>query len=574
VSLSTQFLDELRARTCLSALIGKSVRLKKAGNEWKACCPFHQENTPSFWVNDDKAFAHCFGCAWHGDAIKWLQEARGLEFLDAVRELAAAAGMEMPARDPGQQERLERASGMHEVLHRAAGWFADQLQGVEGGAARAYLDRRGITEESVRRFGLGFAPDSRSRLRTALTDWGDQALVESGLLADPGDGREPYDRFRGRLIFPIHDGRGRVIAFGGRIIGQGEPKYLNSPETAVFDKGRTLFNLHRATPAARRTGRVIAVEGPLDVIALDQVGIAEAVASQGTALTEAQIGLLWRAAANPLLCFDGDTAGKRAGAKAAGRALPGIAGDRSLSFVAMPPGKDPDDVAREGGALGFEALVAKAMPLVDMLWMIEKEAAPLATPEAKAALRQRLLEHAGQISDPDVRREYEREFKQRVDALFAPPPRPPRGKRGKPPPRQRTTPPPDPTGLRRKQVTAVLRGLARHETVLADRTEQVAQLPVETDAQRHALDLLLDSALAGGWLDPAAVDDLFPDDRGWRGLVLSFLRPDTLPARAEADLAIHIDLLTAEAGGADQQKLVQMARDYSPPEPPAEGKLL
>src|SRR5690606_23184428 len=321
--LSPAFLDELRARTLLSALVARTLKLTKAGREFKACCPFHNEKTPSFYVNDEKGFYHCFGCQAHGDAISWMTDQRGLSFMDAVKELADAAGMDVPAPDPRAQAKAERAAGLYGVMDEAQAWFAEQLGGIEGAAARDYLGKRGIDARTLARFGFGFAPDGRGKLRAALRQIGNDGLVEAGLLIAPDDeAREPYDRFRGRVTFPIRDPRGRVIAFSARILGPGEPKYLNSPDTPLFDKGRTLFNFDRAAPASRETGRVIVVEGQMDVIALDEAGIGDVVAPLGTALTEAQLTLLWRLSPTPILCFDGDAAGRKAAVRAALRALP------------------------------------------------------------------------------------------------------------------------------------------------------------------------------------------------------------------------------------------------------------
>src|SRR5688572_19389009 len=393
VTLSPAFLDELRARTSLSALISRSTKLLRAGREWKACCHFHKEKTRSFPVSDEKGFYHCFGCGAHGDAIRWLTDARGLAFMDAVKELADAAGMEVPAPDPRAQAKAERAAGLYEVTEAAARWFTEQLGAIEGAAARDYLKARGIKEATQRRFAFGFAPDSRGKLKAALKSLGEGRLVEAGLLIAPEEEekKEPYDRFRGRLIFPIRDPRGRVIAFGGRIIGPGEPKYLNSPDTPLFDKGRTLFNLDRAGRAAREAKRIIVVEGYMDVVALDQAGIAEAVAPLGTALTEGQLGLLWRLSPSPILCFDGDAAGQKAAVRAALRALPHVGPGRALGFVTLPPGQDPDDLVRARGREAFEALLDQPEPLVDRLWRHELEAAPLRTPEQRAGLRRRLM---------------------------------------------------------------------------------------------------------------------------------------------------------------------------------------
>jgi DNA primase len=289
VSLTPAFLDELRSRTSLSALIGKTTKLARAGREMRGCCPFHNEKTPSFYVNDDKGFYHCFGCSAHGDAIRWMTDQRGLPFIDAVKELAQAAGLEMPAQDRQSAQKAEKQKGLHEAMADAAAFFSEQLNGIAGAEARALLEKRGIKPETARTFGFGFAPDSRGQLKAKLKNYGDPLLVEAGLLIQV-EGKDPYDRFRGRLIIPIRDARGRVIAFGGRIIGQGEPKYLNSPDTPLFDKGRTLYNLDRAAPAARKKARVVVVEGYLDVVALAQAGIPEAVAPLGTALTEGQLG--------------------------------------------------------------------------------------------------------------------------------------------------------------------------------------------------------------------------------------------------------------------------------------------
>ena len=409
MSLTPAFLDELRARTSLSALVAKTVKLTKAGRESKGCCPFHNEKTPSFYVNDDKGFYHCFGCSAHGDAIKWLTDQRGLPFIDAVKELAQAAGMEMPALDRRAAEKQEASRDLHDVMAEATAWFTDQLNGLGGGDARALLDKRGVSAKTARDFGLGFAPDSRGKLKAALAAAGDATLVEAGMLIQV-EGKEPYDRFRGRLMIPIRDPRGRTIAFGGRIIGDGEPKYLNSPDTPLFDKGRTLYNLDRAAPAVRKSGRVLVVEGYMDVIALAQAGIAEAVAPLGTALTEAQLERLWRMVDVPILCLDGDSAGQKAALRAAHRALPLLTPGKSLSFVPLPPGQDPDDVIRVGGAPAFEELLRLPVPLAHTLYVSERSSAATDTPEGRAGLRSSLQSLAASIANPLVKNEYGRAF--------------------------------------------------------------------------------------------------------------------------------------------------------------------
>lgn len=427
MSLTPQWLDELRARTSLSTLIGRTVKVQKAGREYKACCPFHNEKTPSFTINDEKGFYHCFGCGAHGDAIRWMTEHRGLPFMDAVKELAATAGMDVPAPDPRAAKRAEQAKGLHDAMAAAQSFFESQLAGIDGGEARDYLKKRGITDATRRAFGFGYAPDSRGKLKSALGEFGEPMQVEAGLLIDP-DGAEPdggnskkrdtYDRFRGRLMLPIRDIRGRVIAFGGRILGAGEPKYLNSPDTPLFDKGRTLYNIDRASPASRQTGRVIVVEGYMDVIALAQAGFADVVAPLGTALTEHQIERLWKMVEVPILCFDGDSAGQKAAIRAATRALPLLRPGHSLCFATLPPGQDPDDLLREAGAQAMQAVLDASQSLIDRLWSHEVAAAPLDTPEQKAALKQRLRALSDAIQHPDVRAHYAHEFRERYDALF------------------------------------------------------------------------------------------------------------------------------------------------------------
>jgi DNA primase len=569
VSLSPQFLDELRARTSLSALVGKTVKLQRAGREWKACCPFHKEKTPSFTLSDEKGFYHCFGCSAHGDAIRWLTDARGLPFMDAVKELADAAGMEVPAADPRAQQKAERATGLYEVMEAAQLWYEEQLGGIDGAEARAYLEKRGISDSTRRRFGFGYAPDSRGKLRAALKAFGNEKLVEAGLLIVPEGEREPYDRFRGRLMFPIRDRRGRVIAFSARILGPGEPKYLNSPDTPLFDKGRTLFNIDKAAAASRDARRVIVVEGQMDAIALDQAGFGEAVAPLGTAVTETQLGLLWRLSPAPVFCFDGDAPGQKAAVRALLRALPHVGPGRSLSFVTLPAGKDPDDLIRSEGREAMEALLAAPQSLVDRLWNHELEGEPLATPEQRAGLRQRLIDHVAAIQDPHVREQYRMELLGRFSALTAPPPRrpwspSPPGRGGS---RGARFAPQRPVSAEAKAVASggisprtarsVLHGLLRYPEVVAAHAEAIAALAIPDRMAARLRDVLLEAAMAQGELDPehlhtilaeAGVAPLAERLRLERGLAFSFNRRDADPERASRDLVLVIDTLAAQPG--------------------------
>ncbi len=418
MALTPQWIDELRSRITLSSLIGRTIRVQKAGREFKACCPFHNEKSPSFTINDAKGFYHCFGCGAHGDAIRWMTDQRGMPFMDAVKELAAEAGLEVPAADPRAAQKAEERAGLHDVMAAAQAWFVDNLNGLEGAEARAYLDRRGISAAVARDFGFGFAPDSRGRLKRALEQFDTSMLIESGMLISVEE-KDPYDRFRGRLMIPIKDVRGRVIAFGGRIFGAGEPKYLNSPDTPLFDKGRTLYNLNNALPASRQSGMMLVVEGYMDAIALAAAGFSHVVAPLGTAMTETQIEMLWRSVERPTLCFDGDNAGQKAAMRAAARALPLLRPGHSLDFVLMPQGQDPDDVLRAQGRSAMESLINARIPLVDLLWRHELNAAPLNTPEEKAHLRTRLRAHVEAITDIEVRRHYADAFEEQLQTLFA-----------------------------------------------------------------------------------------------------------------------------------------------------------
>jgi DNA primase len=568
MSLSPAFLDELRARTLLSALIGKTVKLTKKGREFAACCPFHDEKTPSFYVNDEKAFYHCFGCGAHGDAIRWMTDQRGLPFIEAVKELAQSAGMELPAPDPRDVARNERAKSLHDVMAAAAAWFEEQYAGLAGSAARAYVEKRGISETTRKAFGLGYAPDSKTGLRRALERFGDAMLVEAGLLILVED-KEPYDRFRDRLMIPIRDPRGRVIAFGGRIIGQGEPKYLNSPDTPLFDKGRTLYNLDRAAPAARKANRMIVVEGYLDVIALAQAGIDEAVAPLGTALTEHQIERLWRQVDAPLLCFDGDSAGQKAAFRAATRALPGLAPGRSLAFLTLPSGQDPDDLVRSGGSKAFEALAAAPEPLVDRLWNHEVAAEALATPEQRAGLRKRLNELVSTIGDPDVRQQYQAEFRERFEVNFLqrrsfqrPPFQPQPFQRGQRPPFRSAWAPPRPTsaeaktvgasGIERVLIKGVVAGLLRFPDMLSAQAEALHALQFGDPLVARLIDSLVDLALHEQALDTERLatilrsgefDALARDLLRADSLPFSFTRKDAEPDRARTELAEAIQVM-------------------------------
>jgi DNA primase len=582
MTLSPAFLDELRARTVLSAVIAPSVKLIRAGREWKACCPFHNEKTPSFTVNDDKGFYHCFGCGAHGDAIRFLTDNRGMPFMDAVKELAGKAGLEVPAPDPKTRERAERTSTLTDVMGEVQTWFADQLQGLEGSAAREYLKRRDIDQSAVQRFGIGLAPEGRARLKQSLSHLGEEKLVETGMLIKPDDGGATYDRFRGRLMIPIRDVRGRVIAFGGRILGEGEPKYLNSPDTPLFDKGRTLYNIDRAGPASRAAKRLIVVEGYMDVIALDRAGIGEVVAPNGTAVTEAQLERMWRLDPSPILCFDGDSAGKKAAIRAALRALPHITPERTLRFVELPAGQDPDDVIRSGGREAMEALLTSPEPLDARVWRHELEAEPLTTPEAWAGLKARLIAHASAIDHPDLGRIYREDWLSRFYEL-----RRPSGFLAAPQPQRRGTfrngrftPPAPPvggqaraiasTGIDSSTARALILGFANYPEELPAHCEQLASLPITDKGTAKLRDDLVNAAFSGAALDRDGLATILSADgatggKGPRAMGFSFTRRDSDPDRARSDLAAAVEIIAAaeEVEKALEDATERLKRDFT-----------
>lgn len=404
------FIETLRGRVVLSDIIRESVRLHKKGRIHKALCPFHREKTPSFNVDDQKGFYHCFGCGAHGDAITFVMEQKNMPFLDAVDYLAATVGLQRPKFDK-PQVKTDRC--LYEVMQAATLWFQQQLGTTQGSRALEYLRRRGFSGATIEEFALGYAP--AKGLQQSLLDQGfttDQ-LVKTGLLIIPDDGRQPYERFRDRVMFPIRDLQGRVVAFGGRVLGDGNPKYLNSPETELFSKGHLLYNLLNARQAAKQQSLIV-VEGYTDVIALSQSGIASGVAPLGTALTEDQLQLLWRTDKNPTLCFDGDRAGRNAAIRAANRAMPELIAGHSLRFCFLPEGEDPDSFLRKNGSRAFSDLIERAVSLSDVLWGEFLEQTPLGTPEAKAGAWLQLKQLLGDITDPGVRHFYEIDFKNRL----------------------------------------------------------------------------------------------------------------------------------------------------------------
>jgi len=420
------FLDELRDRISLSALVGRRVKLARRGREFAGLCPFHHEKTPSFYVVEDKSFFHCFGCGAHGDVVGFVMRADNLDFVEAVEKLAGEAGLAVPQATPQEREWAQRQKTLLEATEAAAAFYEARLWAPVGARARQYLEGRGLDPNTIRRFRLGWASDDRQALRRSLTaDFPDALLIEAGLLRREAKEGEAFDYFRNRVMFPIGDRAGRVIAFGGRVLGDGQPKYLNSPDTPLFEKGRVLYGWSAARAGAGRDAEAggpgaIVTEGYMDVIALHRGGFATAVAPLGTALTEFQLNELWRLAPEPILCFDGDAAGQRAAERALRRALPLLRPGQSLRFARLPAGEDPDSVIRRMGRGAFDQVLAAARPLSTMLWESELGASRLDTPERRADLERRLMDHVGLIGDRTVQAEYRRFLRNRLFDLGRP----------------------------------------------------------------------------------------------------------------------------------------------------------
>lgn len=413
-------LEEIRARLPASDVVGRRVRLKKAGREWRGLSPFNAEKSPSFYVNDQKQFYHCFSSGKHGDVFTFLMETEGLSFPEAVERLAHEAGVTLPAPSADMRETETKRAGAFEVMELAAAYYEDQLKGRLGAGARAYLDRRDLGPEIRTRFRLGYATSERYGLRDYLArkDVDKGLMAELGLLVSGDDIAVPFDKFRDRVMFPITDSRGRVIAFGGRAMqADAKAKYMNSPETPLFHKGQVLYNLHGARKAAHDRGTIIAVEGYVDVIAMTMAGHPNTVAGLGTALTEEQLALLWRHADEPILCFDGDGAGQRAAFKALDVALPALVPGKSLRFALLPEGQDPDDLLRSAGSQAIDRVLDGARPLVEVLWSRATETVPTDTPERKAGLAKGLRELVASIRDETVRRFYKDDIEGRLRAL-------------------------------------------------------------------------------------------------------------------------------------------------------------
>jgi len=611
MSFTPQFLDELRQRLSLAAIVARKVKLQRRGRENLGLCPFHNEKTPSFTVSDEKGFFHCFGCGAHGDVIGFVMRSEGLSFPEAVERLAREAGLPLPVSSPEERERAERQTTLVSALETAAAWYEQQLRAPAGRDALDYLRRRGLGEAAIARFRLGYAPEGRTALREALAKAGvpPELALEAGLVGKGEDGAL-FDRMRGRVIFPITDRRGRVIAFGGRTLGDGLPKYLNSPETPLFHKGRTLYGLAQALRPARDAGEAIVAEGYMDVIALAQAGFPQSVAPLGTALTEDQMAELWRLVPEPILCFDGDAAGERAAARAAERALPLLKPGQSLRFALLPPGEDPDTLILAEGAGAMRKVLEAALPLAEVVWRGAVAGRKTDTPERRAGLRQDLRQLIGRIEDKAVQDAYRTEFEARVEKLLGlgaktDRPGPWQARRSFRPTaggealRQAAQ---DPIALR---CSTILATLVNHPALIGARLETLAQLALPLRQLDKLRQCIIDLAAHHPDLDSATLKDHL-SERGFedalsdvfrRAAVNRFTRSSASPedaavglddalesfhgrtAREEAELAARQlgEELTAEAQARFEAKRdlalegESRRRDIDGPERGAEG---
>lgn len=536
------FLDELRTRLPLSEVAGKRIKLNRAGREYKGCCPFHNEKTPSFYINDGKGFFHCFGCGAHGDVIGFVMRHDRLSFPETIEILAQQAGLDVPRLSQEEVEAEDSRKTLHQLCEATCAWFEQQLHAPRGKVALEYLTGRGLSEAAMARFRLGYAPQDGSLLLSHLKTLGfelDQ-MMDVGLARKPEDGRAAYSFFRDRVMFPVTDRRGRVVAFGGRIMSGDGPKYINSPDHPLFHKGKLLYSLARAREEAPRGQPIVVVEGYMDVIAMVEGGFGAAVAPLGTAITEDQIEQLWKlgSASEPIICLDGDSAGQKAAARAIDRVLPRLGPSRSVRFAFLPDGYDPDELIGEKGRGAMQQVLDQAIPLIDMLWKVETAGKALSTPESRAGLKAALLSRIEAIADQDVRSFYKNEILKRVSEAFSwsgPKARSARdwGQR-KSSPAAVSAPlrqPVDKSTLRQR---LILTALLRHPSIFADVCERLAEAHI-----RGALDNVWQAVVTTLENSPeidsgglalrisemgcaAAVDEMLSD----RSFRLGWLRPD------------------------------------------------
>ncbi len=558
MSIPARFLDELRSRLTLSEVAGKRLRLERAGREFRACCPFHNEKTASFYINDDKQFYHCFGCGAHGDVIGFMMQHDNLSFIEAVESLAALAGMQVPKASSEDREKSDREKSLYALMDETARFMQRCLHEPAGREALRYIRDRGVSVETIAAFRVGYAPEDGRSLRSFLLAKGftDNQMIEAGVFRPSKHGGEPFFFFRERIIFPVPDRRGRIVAFGGRVLpehlrppassGFKPPKYINSSDTPLFDKGSMLYGEPHARQAAADGQKVIVVEGYLDVISCFQAGFRGALAPMGTALTEEQITVLWKIIPaeekSPVLCFDGDDAGRRAAARACTKIIPLLKPGHTALFAFLPQGEDPDSLIRSSGGRALQKVIDSALPLVDYLWTFHASGRALGTPEGQAGLSKALEEEVSKIADRSVQTFYRQAFRQRISEAFF-------------------SRPQVKTGKARKEESAVAIHLSRparkiselHRTILAATAINHPEILGNVEEELMALDLsgfrikdLLQEVI-NIWQENEGIDagelKKLLNDRGYQEILdkllsssiyihAGFARPESSPERA------------------------------------------
>ena len=549
-----RFLEEIKSRLRPSDVIGRTVKLRKQGREYVGLSPFNKEKTPSFYVNDDKGQFFDFSSGKNVDLITFLQETERLSFAEAVERLAGEAGVALPEVDPRGAEQEKVRQGLAEWLELAAQWFEGELKRPAGREARAYLERRSLPDSEWGRFRLGFSPSSRTALKDYLVAKGARPgeLIEAGLLIAPEDGGQPYDRFRDRIIFPILDARGRVISFGGRAMDpQARAKYLNGPETPVFHKGHQLYGLSEArkiiaAASGNETPPLVVVEGYMDVIACHRAGV-PAVAAMGTALGEEQMEVLWRHHPEPTLCFDGDRAGRQAAARSMDRALPLLRAGRSFQFALVEGGKDPDEVLREQGAAALKAQLGRTTPFAEALFIRERDAEPLDTPERKTALKVRLRKLAATIADPDLAGAYKEDLLGRFEELS--------------PRREQPVYSPGAAGRALANYGWANHGWAKRKAALTGATPEAKDA---AERMRHAPKALSAALAVAAVHDPGVLDDAIErvGSHGFGDARLDGLAHELVALRYEAEhLEFDAALRRLQARGFGPDDLKRLERD-------------
>jgi DNA primase len=595
-------LEEIRRRTDLVQLVSRRVKLVRKGRVMWGCCPFHAEKSPSFKVENERRTYKCFGCGKGGDCFRWLTETEGLSFPEAVEKLAAEAGVELPRWSPEDEAREQRKKSLYDIVELAAKFYEAQLLAPEGRVARDYLKGRGLDGAAAKQFRLGYAPAGGQALIAHLTGHNvtQDDMIAAGLARPAEDGRPMRDFFFNRVLFTITDARGRAIAFGGRALeADAKPKYINTGETSLFSKGHNLYNFPTARAAAVKAGTIILAEGYMDVIALVRAGFAQAVAPLGTALTEDQLSLLWRTAPEPILAFDGDTAGLKAAHRAAHLALPHLKPGHSLRFAFLPAGEDPDSFLAANGSGAMQMLLEAAIPLSQLLWRAETEGKDFSTPERRAGLEQALGALVGQIGDAKVADYYRRGFDQLIFENFKRRTPQAQGDRARPAYRQtagKFRPPPRPqpgtpeavstsvqssalvrkgvAGARQAKEMELGRLLAAQPQIALWEGEALAGLDLSDPSLDRLRHELLNLAASGSSLEKAGVQTHFAR-QGMAELLARFagLAADDAHAsflRAVFDLR---QLAGGESGqSADARRLLERRKAFSRNQRPGDGR--